>query len=166
MEYQETLDWLFGLENMGIKLGLSRVRGLLHGLGDPQNRYRSVHVAGTNGKGSVCAMMASVLQASGIRTGLYTSPHLVDFRERIMIDGEMISESEVVDLAREVREAGDSCADSAERPLTFFEVTTAIAFLYFSNRSGWLTTACCDSTLAVSHLSALIPSTARISARL
>ena len=134
MEYQETLDWLFGLENMGIKLGLSRVRELLHELGDPQNRYRSVHVAGTNGKGSVCAMTASILQASGIRTGLYTSPHLVDFRERIMIDGEMISESEVVDLAREVREVGDRSADSADRPLTFFEVTTAIAFLYFARK--------------------------------
>ena len=134
MEYQETLDWLFGLENMGIKLGLSRVRELLHDLGDPQKCYRSVHVAGTNGKGSVCAMTASVLQASDIRTGLYTSPHLVDFRERIMIDGEMISESEVVDLACEVREVGECSADAQDRPLTFFEVTTAIAFLYFARK--------------------------------
>ena len=134
MEYQETLDWLFGLENMGIKLGLSRVRDLLHHLGDPQNRYRSVHVAGTNGKGSVCAMTASILKASGLSTGLYTSPHLVDFRERIMIDGEMISESDVVDLAREVREIEDRSTDSDDRPLTFFEVTTAIAFLYFARK--------------------------------
>ena len=134
MEYQETLDWLFGLENMGIKLGLSRFRDLLHHLGDPQNRYRSVHVAGTNGKGSVCAMTASILKASGLSTGLYTSPHLVDFRERIMIDGEMISESDVVDLAREVREIEDRSTDSDDRPLTFFEVTTAIAFLYFARK--------------------------------
>jgi dihydrofolate synthase/folylpolyglutamate synthase len=134
MEYQETLDWLFGLENMGIKLGLDRVRALLECLGDPQNRYRSVHVAGTNGKGSVCAMTASILRASGLRTGMYTSPHLVDFRERIMVDGEMITEAEVVDLARTVREAGEHYGDSEGRPLTFFEVTTAIAFLHFSRK--------------------------------
>ncbi len=111
MEYQETLDWLFGLENMGIKLGLGRVRELLGCLGDPQKTYRSVHVAGTNGKGSVCAMAAAVLQASGQRTGLYTSPHLVDFRERIMVDGEMITEAEVVELAATVREAGERYGD-------------------------------------------------------
>jgi dihydrofolate synthase / folylpolyglutamate synthase len=135
MEYQETLDWLFGLENMGIKLGLGRVRELLGCLGDPQKAYRSVHVAGTNGKGSVCAMTASILRASGLRTGLYTSPHLVDFRERITVDGVMITEAEVVELAGTVREAGERSGDSEDRPLTFFEVTTAIAFLHFS-RNG------------------------------
>jgi dihydrofolate synthase / folylpolyglutamate synthase len=134
MEYQETLDWLFGLENMGIKLGLGRVRELLGCLGDPQRSYRSVHVAGTNGKGSVCAMTASILQAAGLRTGLYTSPHLVDFRERIMVDGKMITEEEVVDLAGTVREAGESSRDAEGRPLTFFEVTTAMAFLHFSRK--------------------------------
>ena len=134
MEYQETLDWLFGLENMGIKLGLTRIRELLSGLGDPQNSSRSVHVAGTNGKGSVCAMTASILRSSGIRTGLYTSPHLVDFRERIMIDGKMISEADVVSLADEVRRAGKLSADDESRPLTFFEVTTAIAFLHFARQ--------------------------------
>lgn len=135
MEYQETLDWLFGLENMGIKLGLARIRELLSDLRDPQDRFRSVHVAGTNGKGSVSAMTASVLQASGLRTGLYTSPHLVDFRERITIDGVMISEAEVVDLVREVRDVGERSGDSENRPLTFFEVTTAMAFLHFA-RNG------------------------------
>ena len=134
MEYQETLEWLFGLENMGIKLGLTRIRELLHVLGDPQDAYHSVHVAGTNGKGSVCAMTASILRSSGLRTGLYTSPHLVDFRERIMIDGEMIPEAEVVSLAGEVRMAGERSADAEARPLTFFEVTTAIAFLYFARK--------------------------------
>ena len=134
MEYQETLDWLFGLENMGIKLGLTRIRELLSGLGDPQISFRSVHVAGTNGKGSVCAMTASILRSSGIRTGLYTSPHLVDFRERIMIDGKMISEADVVSLADEVRRAGKLSADDESRPLTFFEVTTAIAFLHFARQ--------------------------------
>jgi dihydrofolate synthase/folylpolyglutamate synthase len=117
---------------MGIKLGLGRVRELLNNLENPQNAYRSVHVAGTNGKGSVCAMTSSILQASGLRTGLYTSPHLVDFRERIMVDGEMISEAEVVALAKEVRAAGDRSSDAESRPLTFFEVTTAIAFLHFA----------------------------------
>jgi dihydrofolate synthase/folylpolyglutamate synthase len=134
MEYQETLDWLLGLENMGIKLGLGRVSELLHDLGDPQCSYRSVHVAGTNGKGSVCAMTAAILQASGLRTGLYTSPHLVDFRERIMVEGEMIPEAEVVALAGEIRKTADLSKDAESRPLTFFEVTTAIAFLYFARK--------------------------------
>jgi dihydrofolate synthase / folylpolyglutamate synthase len=134
MEYRETLDWLFGLENMGIKLGLGRVRELLHDLGDPQMAYRSVHVAGTNGKGSVCAMTASILQAAGLRTGTYTSPHLVDFRERITVDGAMIPEADVVALAGEVRVAAESSSDDEARPLTFFEVTTAIAFLYFARK--------------------------------
>ncbi len=134
MEYQETLDWLFGLENMGIKLGLGRIRRLLHDLGDPQSSFRSVHVAGTNGKGSVCAMTASILQASGLRTGLYTSPHLVDFRERIMVDGQMIPEADVVALAGEVRSAGERSVDAEGGSLTFFEVTTAIAFLYFARK--------------------------------
>jgi dihydrofolate synthase / folylpolyglutamate synthase len=134
MEYQETLDWLFGLENMGIKLGLDRVRGLLHDLGEPQKAYHTVHVAGTNGKGSVCAMTASILQSSGLRTGLYTSPHLVDFRERIMVDGEMITEPEVVELAKVVRDAADRYSEAAERPITFFEVTTAMAFLHFARK--------------------------------
>ena len=116
MEYQETLEWLFGLENMGIKLGLTRIRELLHVLGDPQDAYHSVHVAGTNGKGSVCAMTASILRSSGLRTGLYTSPHLVDFRERITIDGEMIPEAEVVSLAGEVRMAGERSVDAEARP--------------------------------------------------
>ncbi len=135
MEYQETLDWLFSLENMGIKLGLGRVRELLFDLGEPQNRFRLVHVAGTNGKGSVSAMTASILQASGLRTGLYTSPHLVDFRERIIVDGVMIAEGEVVDLAREIRDVCGRSSDEESRPLTFFEVTTAMAFLYFA-RNG------------------------------
>jgi dihydrofolate synthase / folylpolyglutamate synthase len=135
MEYQGTLDWLFGLENMGIKLGLGRIRQLLQELGDPQTSFRSVHVAGTNGKGSVCAMTASILNASGLRTGLYTSPHLVDFRERIVVDDKMIPEADVAALAQEVRDAGERSSDSEVRPLTFFEVTTAIAFLYFA-RNG------------------------------
>ena len=91
-------------------------------------------MAGTNGKGSVCAMTAAILQTSGVRTGLYTSPHLVDFRERILIDGKMIPEAEVVDLAREVRRCRGPSAESKIRPITFFEVTTAIAFLYFARK--------------------------------
>ena len=73
---------------MGIKLGLERMRKLLRVLGDPQQSFRSVHVAGTNGKGSVSAMCASIFETAGYRTGLYTSPHLVDFEERIQVDGE------------------------------------------------------------------------------
>ena len=133
-DYQETLDWLYSLENMGIKLGLERIRQVLNLLGDPQLSFRSVHVAGTNGKGSVCAMLSSIFRKGGYRTGLYTSPHLVDFTERIQIDGEQISPEEVARLAEEVRQAMDSPKVPFGRKLTFFEVTTAIAFLYFQRK--------------------------------
>ena len=76
---KELLDWLFGLENFGIKLGLENMRLLLDALGNPQKDYKTVHVAGTNGKGSTCAILASILSAEGYRTGLYTSPHFVEF---------------------------------------------------------------------------------------
>lgn len=133
MDYHQTLDWLFGLESMGIKLGLANITELLHRLGDPQDSFRSVHVAGTNGKGSVSAMLASILLAQGCRTGLYTSPHVVDFRERIKVDGVDIPQQRLCELAEEVRgHVEDMRLVSAEGHPTFFEVTTAIAFLYFA----------------------------------
>ncbi|OPY31089.1 MAG: bifunctional folylpolyglutamate synthase/ dihydrofolate synthase [Methanomassiliicoccales archaeon PtaU1.Bin124] len=133
--YQETIDWLYSLENMGIKLGLERMRELLQALGDPQRSFRSVHIAGTNGKGSVCAMLSSIFREGGYRTGLYTSPHLVDFTERIQVDGVQISREEVAALAGEVRVAMETPGFPDGRKLTFFEVTTAIAFLHFA-RNG------------------------------
>ncbi|MDH7509323.1 MAG: folylpolyglutamate synthase/dihydrofolate synthase family protein [Methanomassiliicoccales archaeon] len=135
MSYQETLNWLFSLENMGIKLGLENTIELLKRLGDPHLRFRSVHIAGTKGKGSVCAMISSILQEAGYKVGLYTSPHLVDFRERIQINRTQISESELLRLIEEIRPIAEEMASvNAYKRLTFFEITTALAFLYFADK--------------------------------
>jgi dihydrofolate synthase/folylpolyglutamate synthase len=131
VRYQEAVDWLFSLENMGMKLGLDRMEDLLTRSGYPQRSFRSVHIAGTNGKGSVSAMLASIFQEAGIDTGLYTSPHLVNFTERIQVNGIPIAESEVGELAAEIREIIRSPTFPPGRKLTFFEITTAMAFLYF-----------------------------------
>jgi dihydrofolate synthase/folylpolyglutamate synthase len=126
------LSWLFAQETMGIKLGLGNITRLLNHLGDPHRRFRSAHVAGTNGKGSVTAMTAEVLQEAGYVTGLYTSPHLVDFRERIRVNGRCITEGAMLRLAEEVREFAERSSAPEER-LTFFDLTTAIAFAHFAD---------------------------------
>ncbi|HEX4792491.1 MAG TPA: folylpolyglutamate synthase/dihydrofolate synthase family protein [Humisphaera sp.] len=109
---------------------LDRMRTLLKKLGNPHDTFKSVHVAGTKGKGSTCAMISSMLQASGFKVGLYTSPHLVDARERIVINGEMISHA---DFARLVREVTPIVLRMKPTP-TYFDVMTAIAFKYFAER--------------------------------
>ena len=91
MSYLQSLEFLSRLHRHGIKLGLDTITALLDGLGHPERRFRSVHVGGTNGKGSTAAIAAAILQAAGYRVGLYTSPHLVELRERIRIDGAMIA---------------------------------------------------------------------------
>lgn len=133
-ERMELLKWLYGLENFGIKLGLDNEKKLLERLGNPQEKFRTVHVAGTNGKGSVCAMIASVLSSEGYVTGLYSSPHLVEFEERIKIGHDCISTSDLLECASEVRNALDGLFGKDTREMTFFEITTAIAFLYFARR--------------------------------
>ncbi len=133
-ERKELLKWLYGLENFGIKLGLDNERLLLNRLGNPQEKLKTVHVAGTNGKGSVSAMIASVLSSEGYATGLYTSPHLVEFEERIKIGRECIPTPDLLECASEVREALDSLFGRDAREMTFFEITTAIAFLYFAKK--------------------------------
>ncbi len=132
--YRETIEYLFALQKHGIKLALANSERLMELMGRPEGRFKSVHVAGTNGKGSTSAFIASVLRAAGYRVGLYTSPHLVDFTERIRINGEPISEAKVVELARRVREGYERGAQSIRSSLnpTFFEVTTAVAFSYFA----------------------------------
>ena len=126
--YTNTLDWLYGLQKFGIKLGLDNIRALLDGWGNPQDMYPAIHVAGTNGKGSTAAFLASILTEAGYRTGLYTSPHLEDFSERIRIDGVPISGENIVRYAGELREEVDRSS------ATFFEATTAMAFLYFADQ--------------------------------
>ncbi len=134
--YQETIDYLYGLQKHGIKLGLENSIRLMELMGNPQEKFRTVHIAGTNGKGSTSACIASMLQAAGYRVGLYTSPHLVSFTERIRINGAPIPEAAVVALAQRVRREYHGLATSGAVPgsPTFFEVTTAIAFRYFADQ--------------------------------
>jgi len=135
MSYENTVNYLYSLQKYGIKLGLDNIRKLLSSFGNPQNSFRSIHIAGTNGKGSTSAMIASILQASGFKTGLFTSPHLVSFTERIRINNEQITENEVVELGTEIKEAASQIENFFP---TFFEVVTAMAFLYFKrNNVEW-----------------------------
>lgn len=123
----DTLTYLYGLQHRGIRLGLRSVRLLLHELGDPQKSFPSVHLAGTNGKGSTSAFLASMFMEAGLRTGLYTSPHLLRFGERIRIDGEEIPDERLVAYVRAMRRKIDALH------ATFFEATTAVAFKYFAD---------------------------------
>lgn len=125
--YEATLRRLYGLQRFGIKLGLETVSALLSELGNPQRRFHALHVAGTNGKGSVAAMTASILQAAGVRVGVYTSPHLLDFCERIKIQGIDVPHERVVDLFARIR----TLPSFLVHP-TFFEVATVMAFQYFA----------------------------------
>ena len=128
MTYASAVSYLYNLQKHGIKLGLDTMTALVGRLGMPQARYGTLHIAGTNGKGSTAAMVAAILQKAGYRVGLYTSPHLIDFRERIRVNGEMISEAEVArltDLLRGLCEPDLSA--------TFFEYTTAMAVQYFAD---------------------------------
>src|SRR5512144_1048519 len=104
-QYRETIDYLYALQKHGIKLALSNSMRLMECLDNPHRKFRTVHVAGTNGKGSTAAFIAGMLRAAGHRVGLYTSPHLVSFTERIRINGDPISEKRVVELAQRVRKA-------------------------------------------------------------
>ena len=125
--HSEALTFLYGLERHGIKLGLETTTTMLERLGRPDRCFPALHVAGTNGKGATAAITASVLQAAGMRVGLYTSPHLVDFRERIRVNGMPVSEDTVVALVDRVAAVLD-----ADLSPTFFEFTTVMAFLHFS----------------------------------
>jgi dihydrofolate synthase / folylpolyglutamate synthase len=126
--YPEILAYLFSLHRFGVKLGLEAITDILQRLDHPQRTYPTLHIAGTNGKGSSSAMLAAMLQAGGYRVGLYTSPHLVDFRERIRVQDEQISEECVCGLTEHLRQVADPV-----NSLTFFELTTAMAFQHFLN---------------------------------
>jgi dihydrofolate synthase / folylpolyglutamate synthase len=124
--YTTAVDWLFGTQQRGLKLGLDSVRSVLSALGEPQKALRFIHVAGTNGKGSVCAMLDSICRAAGVKTGLFTSPHLVRFNERIQVNGIQIDDEAVVRGLHRIRSLINE-----ERHPTFFEITTALAFDHF-----------------------------------
>ena len=137
MNYQQTTDYLFTRLPMYSRIGaaaykedLDNTIRLCNELNNPQKSFKSIHIAGTNGKGSVSHMLAAILQTAGYRTGLYTSPHLKDFRERIRVNGEMINQEFVVDFTERIQHLVDEIEPS------FFEITVAMAFDYFRrNRS-------------------------------
>jgi len=129
VNYQEALAWLYATQRFGIKLGLENVQRLLRELKVPGKYQRIIHVAGTNGKGSVCAMIDSICRAANYRTGLFTSPHLITYRERIRVNGEMIAPAEVAQGLSSLR---DRIRDWDPHP-TFFEITTALALDHFKN---------------------------------
>jgi dihydrofolate synthase/folylpolyglutamate synthase len=128
LHLNDALETLYGLERRKDKLGLEGTRALLSALGDPQRRFRAVHVAGTNGKGSVCALIERVLREAGHRTGLFTSPHLVDFRERIRVNGQWADETRLTQRLEHIQGLPES------EGRTFFEVCTALAFDDFAAR--------------------------------
>ena len=117
--------YLYGLERRGIKVGLEHTERLLEKVGNPHIRFPTIHISGTNGKGSTCAMMASIFREADLKTGLYTSPHLLHFNERIRVNGIPISDKYILQFVKQYRNSFD------EIPVTFFEATTAMAFWYF-----------------------------------
>jgi dihydrofolate synthase / folylpolyglutamate synthase len=125
--YGDTLAFLYSLQSRGMKFGLRNIRSLLADTGHPERAYPTIHVAGTNGKGSTSSLIASAYAESGLRAGLYTSPHLVNFTERIRINGKEIQEARLVAYVRILRGAIE------EHRATFFEATTCVAFLYFAD---------------------------------
>lgn len=131
MTYKEARVYLDGVSKYGSVLGLDTVRGLLYELGDPQKELRFIHVAGTNGKGSVLAFISTILSEAGIRTGRYISPTVVSYLERIQIDGKWIPEAEFAELVEEIQKAIVRMEAKGLHGPTVFEIETAIAFLYF-----------------------------------
>ncbi|MCR5522310.1 MAG: bifunctional folylpolyglutamate synthase/dihydrofolate synthase [Clostridia bacterium] len=128
MTYKQAVDYIHSLEKFGIKPGLDRIRTLCEALGNPQDDLRFIHIAGTNGKGSTSTFCSEILVKAGFKTGLFTSPYVTDFRERICLNGEMIPEN---DLARYTGEVKDAI-EKTGLLITEFEAITAVAFLYFS----------------------------------
>src|SRR5205807_1058407 len=146
MAYKEAIDYLYSLRLFGTKLGLENTFRLAELAGNPQHKLRFIHVAGTNGKGSTCAMLESIYRAAGLRVGLFTSPHLVSFSERIQVNRSNIPEAEVARLAGEMKVLldrgwgttdGEAQEWNSKGPLghpTFFEVVTVMALRYFAEQ--------------------------------
>ena len=132
-KYTDCTEWLFSqfpsYQNLGAsayKPGLENTRAILAKVGNPETKLKFIHVAGTNGKGSTCAFLSSFLQQTGFRVGLFTSPHLLDFRERIRVNGKAIKEAEVIEFCKQVQ--------AYEADLSFFEITLAMALVHFNNQ--------------------------------
>jgi len=133
--YEEALQYIKECTKFGMKLGLDRIREILRRLGHPEQRFRSIHIAGTNGKGSTSALLDSILRQAGYRTGRYNSPHLVTYRERFNVNGEMIAKAQLAQVIEQIKPVLEAVeADGFGAP-TEFEVGTAIAFQHFANEA-------------------------------
>lgn len=128
--YQACLEAMYGLRRFGIKLGLETIRQVMDNLSNPQDRFASVHIAGTNGKGSIASTLSAILECAGYAVGLYTSPHLVHFNERICINNQPVSDEDVVEAYHAVNDS-----HQGERSLTFFEFSTAMALYTFAKKN-------------------------------
>ncbi len=153
MTYQQTIDYLYAQLPMFSRIGSAAYKEDLHNtitlcnsIGNPQNAFKTIHIAGTNGKGSTSHMLAAILQSAGYKTGLYTSPHIKDFRERIRVNGEMIKEKAVVEFVARTKVISDEISPS------FFELTVAMAFDYFAVEQ-------CDIAVIETGLGGLLDST-------
>ena len=151
MNYNEALNFIHSRDKFGSRPGMERIDALCKAFDNPQDGLKYVHVAGTNGKGSTCHMIASVLKESGYKVGLFTSPFVVDFRERIQINGEMIPENELAEIVSEVKPVVERLSNEGVEP-TEFEIITVTAFLYFLRQK-------CDIVVLEVGLGGLLDST-------
>lgn len=144
MNYTETLNYIHSLGNFKLPAGLQRITAALSALSCPQNKFESLHIAGTNGKGSVSAMLAKIFETAGFKTGLYISPYIIDFRERIQINGNFISEEDLIKYSQRVKNTGIALSE--------FEFITAAAFSYFADEK-------CDIVIAETGLGGRLDAT-------
>lgn len=151
MNYNEALNFIHSRDKFGSRPGMERIESLCNAFDNPQDKLKYVHVAGTNGKGSTCHMIASVLSESGYKVGLFTSPFVVDFRERIQINGEMISQEDLAEIISEVKPVVEKLSKQGIEP-TEFEIITITAFLYFLRQN-------CDIVVLEVGLGGLLDST-------
>ena len=133
MQVDDAVSWLYSYTKYGSKLGLERISALLKGLGNPHHSLQTIHVTVTNGKGSVCRFLGSILTHAGYKTGVYLSPHLEHFNERLIIDGIEIADSDLVDTVQKIKPVVESLEKTGRVP-TFFEIVTAMAFVYFQRQ--------------------------------
>ena len=134
MNYEESIAFIHGKAGKGVKVGLENMRRLMRRLGDPQKQLRCIHVAGTNGKGSTCALIDSVLRQTGAKVGLYTSPYLMRYNERMRIDGQPIADDVLARLTTRIAEQVMQMEETGEGFPTVFEIGTALMFTWFAEQ--------------------------------
>ncbi len=133
MNFDSSLKWINNFQKFGIKLGLDRIKYILEELGNPHNNYKIIHIGGSNGKGSVCKFISSIIKESNYKVGTYTSPHLIDIRERIVVNNKKISKIDFADITTKIKPIVEKMKEK-KGPPTYFEIITAISFQYFKQK--------------------------------